>query len=66
MNMSVFKIRFDNNGILSVAIILAEDEVEAYKILRKDYQDYGIEIEIEEHEIITEPGVALTWHEPIK
>jgi hypothetical protein len=66
MDMTVFLIRFNNNGVLSKAIVLAENNIEAYKVLAKDYEEYGVKIDIEEYEIITDRGVALTWHEPIK
>jgi len=64
MEMTVFLIRFNNDGILSKSIVIAENDIEACKILKDEYKQFGLKIDIEEYEAITDKGVALTWHEP--
>lgn len=65
MKTKVFKIRFINKGILSMAIVLAESVEEAKSLLTREYSDYGVEIEIEEYEDVNEKGVSLTWTQPL-
>lgn len=64
--LKVFKIRFINTGILSMAVVLAETIQEAETLLKKEYEDYGIKIDIEEYEEVDEKGVTLTWTQPLK
>lgn len=59
-NLRVFKIRFINNGLLGVSIVLAETIEEAELMLLKDYKEYNVEIQIEDYEEIEEKGVTLT------
>lgn len=64
--LKVFKIRYINTGILSMAVVLAETITEAESLLKKEYEDYGIKIDIEEYEEVNEKGVTLTWTQPLK
>lgn len=58
--MKIFKIRFDNNGLFCVSIVIAETVEEAKQLLTKDYEEYNVKIHIEEYEEIEEKGIALT------
>ena len=62
--LKVFKIRFYNYGMLSQSIVLADSIEEAESLLKKDYKEFGIDIQIEEYEEVEDKGVALTWNEP--
>lgn len=62
----VFKIRFNNSGVLNVVVVVAETYKEAESILVEDYKEYGIDIEILEYEEVEEKGVVMTWTAPLK
>lgn len=64
--LKAFKFRFNNGGVLCLAIVIAETPEEAETLLKKDYEDYGITILIEGYEEIEEKGVTLTWHQPLQ
>lgn len=66
-NTSVYLVRYTVDGLLHKAVILAEYYKDAEEILIKQYQEYGIDIQIEEWEYFEDGdnGVILTWHEPI-
>lgn len=59
-DLKIFKIRFDNNGLFCVSIVIAETIEEAKQLLIKDYDEYNVKIQIEEYEEVEEKGVALT------
>lgn len=59
-DLKVYLIRFHNNGYFCRSIVVAESYVEARGILLKDYSDFGVTIEIEEYEEITDKGTVLT------
>lgn len=59
-DLNVYLIRYHNNGYYCKSIVLAESYEEAEKILLKDYEDFGVTIEIEEYEEVTDKGTVLT------
>jgi hypothetical protein len=66
-DMMAVKIRFHSEGILHVSVVISESLPEAFDILKNEYKEYGINIHIEEYEVIDdEKGIVLTWIEPIK
>lgn len=66
MDNQLIKIRFFSGDVLHVAAVLAENTAEAIQLVKKDYKEFGIDIFIDEVEVISDKGVALTWHEPVK
>lgn len=59
-DLNVYLIRYHNNGYFCKSIVLAESYDEAERIILKDYNEFDIEIQIEEYEEIQEKRVALT------
>lgn len=65
-DLKVYRISFMNGAIYSNTIVLASSYEEAEDILKQDYKDYGLDIEIGEYEEMNEKGVILTTHHETK
>lgn len=64
--MNVYLFRYHNNGYFCKSVVLAKDYEQAEETLLEPYIEWGIDIEIEEYEVINERGIALTECIPIK
>lgn len=59
-NLKVYRISFMNGTIYSNVIVLADNYEEAESILKYDYRECGLDIEIDGYEEMDEKGIILT------
>lgn len=66
--MDIFLIRYTvgESHILHKSVVKADFYEEALCFLLARYKEYNIKINIEEYEIVTDNGIILTWHEPVR